>query len=745
MMIRRRTPFFSGRLKPYNGVSTPGFFQLSETECGIAALAIIFSFYQFNPPFEVLREKCGTSRDGSKAVTLMKVARSYGFQAEAFKMELHAAALLETPVIAFWGFNHYVVIEGFGRERVFVNDPAVGKRIVSLEEFDKQFTGVVLSITPLDQVPQIKRPSLVFEMIQEWLSGFRFELVFLWIGMLFMVSSPLLVSAFQRIFIDQGVILNRRSWIPYLTMLSLGSAMVLLISTGFQSWNQFKLCTKLGMIKSSRIILHTLKLPLSFFSIRQKSEMIAMLSRTESTIQGLTNHAVTCMVGVLTLLICLLCMMYVDRLLALVSLLISAISSVSLYWISQRKLAYERANIYAQGKLYAASISMIRNAETIKACAFEEKSLKKWSTLFIKKLNREDKIKNFDVLLEFSNQLYFALATLMIFYLGGFRLAAGMMSVGTLMAYYAIHLFFSKTTVLILEGFKEIQTAYAAHLRIQDMLTCKTDHRFNVSSPKGMLNGASSESGGILSCEGADFFYNRNTPPALKDIQAEIQPGQHIALAGPTGSGKSTLARLLCGLYTPYAGKVTLDGRSLTSFTSSELAATFAYVSQDVTLFSGTLYDNLTLWKKDVSPILLEQAIVDACLTEVIEMRGLYGKVEEYGDNFSGGEKQRIDIARALIQNTPFLILDEATSALDVNTECKVIHHLRKRKKTIIFVAHRLSTIRRCDQIWVLKAGQIAERGEHQHLMHIQKLYFHLVKADSSQSEGAAYEISVHS
>lgn len=737
MAVKKMLPFFSGRLSAYNGVKTPVIFQLSETECGITALAIVFSFYQFNPPFEALRERCGTSRDGSKAVTLIQAARSCGFEAEAFKIEIESVSLLQEPVIAFWGFNHYVVLEGFGRNQVFINDPASGRRRVSFNEFDRQFTGVILSITPTEQSPQLKRPSLIREIIQEWLSEFRLELIFLWIGLLFIVSSPLLSSAFQRIFIDQCVILSRQSWIPYLVGFSLGAALILIVSTIFQEWNQFKLCTKLSLIKSSRIISHTFKLPLLFFSIRQKSEMIAMLLRAEGAIHLLTKNSVSLMVGLMSSMGCIICMMSVDRLLAILSFLISAIFFASLYGVAQWKLAYEKASLHAAGKLYVASISNIRNVETIKACAFEEKSLKKWQWLFIKKLSSDDKIRGFNILLESLNKLHAALATLMIFFLGGFRIAQGVISVGTLMAYYAIHLFFSKTISMILEGVKGTQTAYASHLRIQDILKCAPDVRFTAEKLE------SPQLKGVLTCQKVTFFYNPNIPATLKNIQAEIQPGQHIALVGTTGSGKSTLARLLCGLYQPHAGEITLAGRSLASLTANELTAYFSYVSQDVTLFAGTLYENLTLWKKEISPVLLEKAISIACLSELVEMRGLYGKVEEQGHNFSGGEKQRIDIARSLIQNTPILILDEATSALDIETESKVIKNLRKTGQTIIFVAHRLSTIKHCDQIWVLQEGQIVERGDHLHLMQAKGRYYDLVKADYHLEERALNELSV--
>jgi ATP-binding cassette subfamily C protein len=354
----------------------------------------------------------------------------------------------------------------------------------------------------------------------------------------------------------------------------------------------------------------------------------------------------------------------------------------------------------------------------------ERNVLEKWRDLFTRKISIQDKSNTFTLMNDAIANFFGYLSMITLFMIGGRQVAEGHISTGYLMAYYSLHLFYYDSLTALLQALKDSQTAYLSHIRVNNIFCYDEDNRFKNN------NSTVSEKNlpPLIACSNVDFFYNKNIPATLHNIHLVIKPLQHIAFVGGTGSGKSTLAKLLCALLQTQSGKITVDGRDLDNLSQQDIASLFAYVAQDISLFSGTLYDNLTLWKESVSPHEINTAIQIACLEEVIAKKSLNGQVAENGNNFSGGERQRIDIARALIQNTQVLVLDEATSALDNLTEMKLLANLRKLDKTIIYVAHRLSTIQHCDQNFVMKNGSIIENGNHDELIQIKSHYYRLIQ-----------------
>lgn len=715
-----------GLIRPHNKVKTPVILQLSDTECGIASLAMILAYHHYEIAIEVLRDLCGTGRDGCKASTLVNAARNLGFHAEAYRLDIAAIVELEIPVIAFWNFNHYVVINGIGTNKVFINDPAHGALAVSLEEFDTAYTGIIIAIMRLENTLTIKKEIQYGHFIKKSIAGLHFEAAFLLGIILTIVASNLLNSAITNFFIDFCVAANNKDSLIYLSIFTIISGGLFIISTIIQKWNQFKLCAYAGITNTSNIISHALQLPLIFYSLRQKSEIIAILARVELVISLVAKSTVNLVSATLIALICFIFMMKIDVLLSLASILISLCSCVSILFFSKLILANEKSNTHSLGKIYASSISNIRNLETIKACGFELRQLKKWHQLFCKKIHIHDKSLFLTTIMNTVSQFMNLLSVLIILYLGGIKISDGQISIGNLMAYYALYLFFSNNINSLFQAWKDILLAYAAHVRINDIMKYKKDTRFiTLASNKPIpLNNQFA-----ISCRDIDFYYNKNNRPTLRNIHLDLVKTHHIALVGSTGSGKSTLAKLLCALLPATHGEILLFGKNIDAYSADEISQMFAYVSQDVSLFSGSLHDNLTLWNNAITNKDIKIASRIACIDNLIDEKGLHAKVTENGANFSGGEKQRIDIARAIIQNTPIIILDEATSALDNATEHRLIKNLQQLDKTIIFVAHRLSTIKHCNNILVMDQGSIAESGNHSHLIQQRKLYFNLASS----------------
>jgi ATP-binding cassette subfamily C protein len=713
---------------PYNGVKTSSILQLAATECGVASLAMIFAYYKANVPIEVLREKCGSSRDGVKATTLIKIAENYGFHAAGYKVELEDIQALTKPVIAFWRFNHYIVVNGVRKNTVFINDPAYGAMTVTLEEFDRSFTGIILDISPTAETLPIKKKSLFRPMVKEWLALYKSELCFVLMCMLVVIGGPLLNSTFSRFFIDYCIIGKNTHWIPAIVIISIISGLIFTRSLLTQKISQFRLTAKASIIKSSQIMLHMLQLPLLFYSLRQKPEIIAVLMRAEVIANILFQSLSSILVSALASCFCLYFLLKLDPVLLGCLIVCSFIFLLVFTILSRLNYSYEQGSVNALGKFYGMTLSSIKNCETIKTCGLEAKTVTRWMSVLMGKIQAQDKSNTLNLVINAMHQSLGSISMFLTLCIGGYRIADGLLSVGNLMAFYALQLYFSAQLLTVFRSLKEMQNANVSYTRIHDMLEYQVDDRFRRDFPR--QNDSAALATPLLQCQDISFHFNKSEPPTLSNIHLEIKRGQHIALVGGTGSGKSTLVKVLSNLYSASAGSIIINGLSISHYPSETLSRLFAYVAQDVTLFSGTLYENLTLWRDDISPDIINAAIYDACLDALVAARGLHVKVDENGSNFSGGERQRIDIARALIQSASILILDEATSSLDIQTEALLIERLRRRHLTILFVAHRLSTIQHCDQILVLEKGQIIERGTHEQLIAQPSHYYRLLQEE---------------
>jgi ABC-type bacteriocin/lantibiotic exporter with double-glycine peptidase domain len=713
---------------PYNGVKTPSILQLAATECGVASLAMIFSYYKVNAPIEVLREKCGSSRDGAKANTLIKIAEDYGFHAAGYKVELEDIQALTKPVIAFWRFNHYIVVNGVRENKVFINDPAYGAMTVTLDEFDKSFTGIILDISPTAETVPIKKKSVFRPMVNEWLARYKAELSFVLICMLVVIGGPLLNSAFSRFFIDYCVIGKNTHWIPAIVIVSVISSLIFTYSLLTQKLSQFRLTAKASIIKSSQIMLHMLQLPLLFYSLRQKPEIVAVLMRAEVIANILFQSLSSILISVLASCFCLYFLLKLDPVLLGCLIVCSLVFLLFFAVLSRINYAYEQGSVNALGKFYGTTLSSIKNCETIKTCGLEAKTVTRWMSVLMGKIQAQDKSNTLNLVMTVMQQSLGSISMLLTLCIGGYRIADGLLSVGNLMAFYALQLYFSAQLLTVFRSLKEMQNANVSYARIHDMLEYKIDDRFRTDNQT--QNESAVRITPLLQCRDISFHFNKSAHPTLSNIDLEIHKGQHIALVGGTGSGKSTLVKVLSHLYSASTGSIIINDHPISYYSSEALPRLFAYVAQDVTLFAGTFYENLTLWRDDISQDIINAAIHDACLDALVATRGLHAKVEENGGNFSGGERQRIDIARALIQSASILILDEATSSLDVQTEALLIERLRRRNLTIVFVAHRLSTIQHCNQILVLENGQIVERGTHEQLIAQSSHYYRLLQEE---------------
>lgn len=721
---------------------TPTVLQMEAVECGAAALAIVLGFHGRHVPLEELRLACGVSRDGSKASNVVRAARTFGLIAKGYRKET-LADLDEVPLpaILFWNFNHFLVLEGFGRGRVFLNDPCSGPRTVTLDEFEAGFTGVVLTFErgPDFQPGGAKRG--VVPALRSRLRGSETALLFVVLVSLALVIPGLIVPAFSRVFVDEILVRGRVDWLGALLTGLLLTAAVRAILTWLQQHTLLRLETKLALTSSSTFFRHVLRLPVAFFTQRYAGEIGSRVAINDRLAQLLSGQLATALLGLLLLAFYAVAMWQYSITLTLLGFVIAAVNLVVLRHVSRRQADGHQRMMQDQGNLLGTTMSGLQTIETIKATGGEADFFSRWSGYQAKALNAEQRYGASTHFLNTVPPLLTAISQAAILGTGGWLVIDGRLTIGALVAFQTLMASFLEPVNRLVRLGATLQTVDGSLKRLDDVLRHPVDPNTSIGTAAAPLavsavstaaNSRLIKLSGQLELRNLTFGYSRLDPPLIENFSLTLQPGQRIALVGPTGCGKSTISRLVCGLYEPWSGEILFDGRPRNAIPPAALAHSLALVDQEVFLFEGTARENLALWDSTAAEGAIVDAARDACIHETIAARpgGYDGRIDEGGRNFSGGQRQRLEIARALVNQPTLLVLDEATSALDAHTEHAIDLNLRRRGCACLIIAHRLSTIRDCDEIVVLSRGKIMQRGTHAELAAQTGLYADLIKEE---------------
>ena len=710
----------------------PVVMQMEALECGAASLTMILAYYGKWIPLEQVRADCGVSRDGSNAKNVLKAARSYGLTAKGYRYEPDELKRCgKFPCIIHWNFNHFVVLDGFKGNKAVLNDPAKGTYSVPMETFDNSFTGICLMFEPGDSFEPGGKPKSMLAFAKEKMRGAGVAVAFTIITTVITSLIGIINPAFSRIFIDRLLTGQNPDWfMPFIWALTALSAVQIIISF-IEAIFEARISAKIDAVGSTTFMWKVLRMPMEFFSQRMAGDIQQRKGSNASVAETLVDTFAPLIIEACMMVFYLVVMIRYSLLLTLVGIASILINMFMSRIISKKRVNITRVSMRDSGKLAGATVAGIEMIETIKASGAENGFFEKWAGYQASVNTQKVKFAKLNQYLGMIPSLVSTLTNTAVLIIGVYLTMEGSFTVGMVMAFQGFLGSFMAPAQQLISAGQTLQEMRAEMERIEDVMKYPTDVLCEQAADEGE-DAEYDKLSGNVEMRNVTFGYSRLGEPLIRDFNLTLRPGSRVAFVGTSGCGKSTLSKLISGLYQPWSGEILFDGKPMTKIDRSVFTGSLAVVDQDIILFEDTIANNIKMWDSSIEDFEMIMAARDAQLHEDIMQRdgGYNYKLTEGGKDFSGGQRQRIEIARVLAQDPTIIILDEATSALDAKTEYEVVKSIKDRGITCIVVAHRLSTIRDCDEIIVMDHGNVVERGTHEELYALNGFYTKLVTSD---------------
>lgn len=705
----------------------PVIMQLEALECGAASMAMIMAYYGKWIPLEKIRADCGVSRDGANALALVKAAESYGFKTHAFKCE--PELLIKEgkyPCIIHWNFNHFVVLDGFQGKYACLNDPARGIVKVEMDEFDKSFTGIVIQMEPADGFEPEGKQRSTLDFALNRLGGASSAVILVMFTSVISAMFGIINPTMTRVFMDRILSRDYHQWILPFIVLMVWFAVLQIVVEYARVVYSLKINGKLAIVGSSSYMWKIFLMPVEFFSQRMTGDIQMRRDDNESIAQDLVNTFAPFLINLIMMVIYLVLMLKRSIVLTAVGVGTLALNAFIARKISEKRVNIARVLQRDSAKIISTTASGIEMIETIKASGAEKGFFKKWSDYQASISDQMAKSVKMDNYLGMVPSFLSTLANYTVLILGVWFVMEGDFTLGAMQMFQGFLGSFMKPAMTMVKAGQSLQEMRTKMERIEDVMQYPDDP--NVENTEEDIADLKKLEGGV-ELKNITFGYSKLGKPVITDFSMKIKPGGCVALVGMSGSGKSTISKLISGLYAPWQGEILFDGKRRSEYPRDVITGSIGVVDQDIILFEGSIMDNIRMWDDSIEDFEVIMAARDARIHDEIMARdrGYNNRIISGGRDLSGGQCQRLEIARVLAQSPSIIILDEATSALDAKTENEVMKAIRERGITCIVVAHRLSTIRDCDEIIVLNKGVAVERGTHDELVKLGGKYLQLV------------------
>lgn len=696
-------------------VKVPVIMQMEALECGAASLSMIMAYYGKWVPLDQVRSACGVSRDGVAAKDIVRAAKEYDMEVKAYRCGAGAIENIPSPSILYWNRNHFVVYCGNNGKKVFINDPARGRTSVGMDDFEEAFSGVVIAPAPGPAFEKGGQRASVWSFAKERLRGTLPAFIVVVVTSLFAAAVNIVEPIFSKVFTDAILPGNNPDWLtPFL--IAMGATLVFGVAvTYLQSVYMLRIKGKFAIESNCQFIWHVLRLPMRFFSQRYAGDLLSRQGDNSGITEHLLGELAPVGINLVMVGLYLSIMLRYSLLLTLIGIATAVLNMVCAQIVVSKTMDLTRVSFREAGKFESVTLSGIEMIETLKASGAESGYFERWSGYQASESFESNRMLRVTAWTNAIPELFTDVADLLVLVLGSVLIIRGDFTAGTLLAMQGFLSAFLSPVNAVIGTASTVRGMRASMERVQDVMTYPPDVASDTETP---ASEDIQKLTGDIAFENVTFGYSTNRDPLISDFSLRIRPGQKIALVGASGSGKSTLAKLMSGLYKPWSGRILFDGKPIEEISRLVFTSSVAVVDQEIILFEDSVSNNVRMWDTSIEPYEVILAARDASIHEEILSHGGYeSRLIEGGRNYSGGQRQRLEIARVLAQDPTIIVLDEATSALDAKTENEVIRRIADRGITCVIVAHRLSTIRDCDEIVVLEEGEAVQRGTHEELM----------------------------